>query len=472
MQNTFFHLEITSAITGVKGETLLFEIESQKDIEALTKIPFESRLISQIQKDFKAKKSFSYTTFSPMKKFTTCIIASRGKEDFFSFFGKTIREIKGDIAFKAATWQDFFKRMDALVLSSYTFTRYLEEKKQKAKKLILIANTHGILEDQIQDRIRLLESVYLARNLVNTPSCDKYPEKLKDIILELPWERTKLEVLDQKKMESLSFGCLLGVAKGSDNTPYSVILHRAGTLGKKRALVGKWVTFDAGGVQIKPEDSMEDMKSDMAGAAALVATMWYLDNKETIPYSLVAGVGLVENMLGGSAMKPLDILTAHSGKTVEIHHTDAEWRLVLADLVAYLTKKEKPESTITIATLTGACISALGYNYAGMIGNDAKLKKDILSAAKNTEYERFFELPFDTEIQESVKGEISDYTNYTKNVGMGASLGAAFVSKFVEHGKFVHLDIAGPAYRSKAYSVFPENGTGFAVATLAGLLGE
>ena len=234
------------------------------------------------------------------------------------------------------------------------------------------------------------------------------------------------------------------------------------------ALAGKGVTFDAGGLQIKPDDAMLDMKSDMAGAATVIGTLLYLDSRTDLAGNIVAAIGLTENLLGGSAMKPLDILTSYNKKTVEVQHTDAEGRLVLADLFGYLESTYKPTTLISIATLTGAVIYGLGYNYAGIIGNDQNLIDQIL--AEKAGEERFWQLPLDADMIEKTKGEISDVKNVTSGYKAGSSMGAAFLAHFLESTPFVHLDIAGPAYRESAYSYFPKGATGFGVMSLVGVL--
>jgi leucyl aminopeptidase len=226
------------------------------------------------------------------------------------------------------------------------------------------------------------------------------------------------------------------------------------------------VTFDAGGLQIKPDKGMMDMKMDMAGAAATIATFWYLDQCN-VPKSIVGAVGLVENLLGGSAFKPLDIVRAHNGLSVEIHHTDAEGRLVLGDLASYISKNYMPrKSLISIATLTGACMHALGYNYAGLISKDEKLAQDIQSAANRTN-ESIWRLPLDEYMIEGTHAKIADRKNLSPDMMAGASMGAAFISEFVfEPTKYAHLDIAGPAYRTKPQGIFPSEGTGFGTEIL------
>jgi leucyl aminopeptidase len=216
---------------------------------------------------------------------------------------------------------------------------------------------------------------------------------------------------------------------------------------------------------------MLDMKLDMAGAAAVVASFWYADAIKNIPVSAVGSIGLVENLVGGSAFKPLDVLTSHSGKTVEVYHTDAEGRLVLGDLVSHIARRSSPKNIITLATLTGACMHALGYNYAGLMGNNVELLQKI-EAISNTLPEKVWRLPLDTAMMEATKSEIADFRNATSSHKAGASMGAAFIANFVPTNiAYAHLDIAAPAYRTKASGIFPSEATGFGTLIGIALLG-
>lgn len=210
---------------------------------------------------------------------------------------------------------------------------------------------------------------------------------------------------------------------------------------------------------------MLDMKTDMAGAAATIATFWYLDQCN-IKKTVVGAVGLVENLLGGSAFKPLDIVRAQNGLTVEIHHTDAEGRLVLGDMASYISETYTPKTMVSIATLTGACMHALGYNYAGLVSEDTALV-DRLKSAANCTHESVWQLPLDMHMIQGTHATIADRKNLTSDMMAGASMGAAFISQFVKKPtKYAHLDIAGPSYRNKPRGIFPSEGTGFGTEIL------
>ena len=358
--------------------------------------------------------------------------------------------------------------LDSLVLTTYSFDQFLS-KKNPRKIAFIIENQTEWVQTDISNRIELLSSIYLVRDMVNTPASLKYPRKLAEQIMRLPFRNTKITLMEKKELENKWFGLLLGVSAWSDKDPCVLIFERIidknlPTLG----LVGKWVTFDAGGLQIKPGDGMLDMKSDMAWAATVVGALLALDSRTNLSSNVVAAIGLTENMLGWSAMKPLDILKSYNGKTVEIWHTDAEGRLVLWDLLGYVETMYNPETIISVATLTGAVIHALGQNYAGIIWNNQEMIDQILSV--HSWMERFWQLPLDTDMIEKTKGEISDIKNVTAWYKAGSSMGAAFLTHFVKNSKLVHLDIAWPAYRTDTFGYFPKWGTGFGVMTLVDFL--
>lgn len=278
----------------------------------------------------------------------------------------------------------------------------------------------------------------------------------------------KVSILDEKQIQKKGLGLLYGVGKGSANPPRMVILEY---ITNKKApvygIVWKGVTFDTGGNQIKPGDFMYDMKGDMGGAAVTYALMREIDRKKP-KINVVACLCLAENVVSDNSFKPSDILTGYSGKTVEIIHTDAEGRLVLADGMAYLSKKYKTSHLITIATLTGACMVALGYRYAGVMGNDENMIESLLEYSKSHS-EKYIRLPFDEYLKEKTKSKIADLNNLDRSVHAGASMWAAFLSNFCENNEaYTHIDIAW-AYinEGEAYGKMPKGMTGFGVESLS-----
>lgn len=228
------------------------------------------------------------------------------------------------------------------------------------------------------------------------------------------------------------------------------------------------MTFDAGGIQIKPDKYMLDMKCDMAGAAGVLGVAMYLDSLPELPLNVVFGLGIVENMTGAAAFKPLDIYTAYNGKTVEIHHTDAEGRLVLADVMSYVEKNFQVNHLITMATLTGACIYALGNDISGIMGDDERLISTFID--NTSPYENVWRLPLTPKMIKAVESQTADLQNLSESEKAGSSMGAAFLSYFKGDAQFTHLDIAGPAYRTKDFGYMPVGGTGWGVKKISEVL--
>ncbi len=319
----------------------------------------------------------------------------------------------------------------------------------------------------------LAAAVCLCRELVNTPSSEKYPSRLAARIREEvkrggAGSRVRIEIWDEKRLAREKCRGALAVGLGSDHPP-RVVKLRYEPRGAKRsiALVGKGVTFDSGGLSLKTPDGMKTMKCDMAGAAAVVASVLAAARLK-LPVRITAWVGLVENMLGGSAYKLGDIIRHRNGKMTEVLNTDAEGRLVIADLLA-LASESKPDSVIDLATLTGACMVALGEEIAGLFSTDETLAKALL-AASAAAGECLWRLPLGRDFREKVKGEVSDLKNTGGRYG-GASSAAQFLSEFVAKAKWAHLDIAGPAFRESRGAGRPSGATGFGVATLVEFLG-
>ena len=288
------------------------------------------------------------------------------------------------------------------------------------------------------------EAVNLARELVNTPPAEKTPTLLANRARTIgEADGLAVTVWDKARIEKERFGGLLGVAIGSDEPPAFVILeHRGGGDGPTTALVGKGVTFDSGGLSLKPSASMEDMKSDMTGAAVVLAAMSAIA-RLGLKANVVGYLAITENMINGKAMRLGDVLTMRNGKTVEVLNTDAEGRLILADALSFASER-KPSAIVDLATLTGACIVALGTKVAGLFSNNETLAGSVASASRATG-ERTWRLPLDDDYKDLLKSSVADL----KNVGgkwAGAVTAAKFLEQFVADCPWVHLDIAGPSW--------------------------
>jgi leucyl aminopeptidase len=381
------------------------------------------------------------------------------------------------IAFDTFTLRkaDAAQRAEALsegaLLGSYKFDRYQTEADDVDKQPIRVVLLAAAAEqDAVQAGIAVAEAVcagvILARDLVNEPGNIKSPDYLarqaQQMCAEAGMECT---VLGQKELEKEKMGALLGVAQGSVREPRLIVMqYRGGAdVEKPIALVGKGVVFDAGGISIKPSEGMEEMKMDMGGGAAVIGTMLAAARLK-LPCNLVAVVPAVENMPSGTAIRPGDILTSHSGKTIEVVNTDAEGRLILADAISYVRRFE-PVRVIDLATLTGTCIIALGHHATAVLGNDEKLIESLLRAGERSG-ERLWQLPLWDEYVEQIKSEVAD----VKNVGgrpAGTITAAAFIQKFAEGLNWVHLDIAGTGWEEKGRPCYPFGGTGVGVRLLS-----
>ena len=323
---------------------------------------------------------------------------------------------------------------------------------------------------------RIADGVYAARDLMEEPPNLLYPESFAERCLELKELGVEVEVLDVPAMTKLGMGALLGVAQGSARPARLVIMNWQGRKGGARsaqaplALVGKGVTFDTGGISLKPAGGMEDMKYDMGGAAAVVGTMKAVAGRKA-KANVVGVIGLVENMPSSNAQRPGDVVTSMSGQTVEVINTDAEGRLVLCDALWHVQKAYKPKAVINLATLTGAIIVALGGVHAGLFANDDALAGDLLAAGEATG-ETLWRMPLADDYDKQLASNIADM----KNVGgreAGSVTAAQFLKRFImEDTPWAHLDIAGVAWTTKPKPTVPKGGSGFGVRLLDRLVAD
>lgn len=357
--------------------------------------------------------------------------------------------------------------LEAFLGASYRFSRYQSspEKKGLEPNQITFFGLSPLPSKEVTAIQSLVRAVASARDLVNTPPNDCNPQHLADFCRNLAKGGSlKCQVRDRTALEKMGAHALLAVAKGSDQPSFLITLSTPKPRPKAPviALVGKGVTFDSGGLSIKPADSMMEMKADMSGAAAVIGAMEALASKK-LPVELRAYIPTVENMINGKATRPGDVVTSLSGQTVEILNTDAEGRLILCDAIT-LAEREGADIIIDVATLTGACIVALGTRYAGLFSDDEALCEAILAAAQQSG-EPFWRLPLATEYDDLLKSSIADMKNIGNRWG-GAITAALFLKRFVKKARWAHLDIAGPAFDETGGGSTPKGGAGFAVRTL------
>jgi leucyl aminopeptidase len=357
---------------------------------------------------------------------------------------------------------------EGLILSEYVFDKYLS--KPKIKKIDSVNLSWKGAKDEFQKGIGrgriIAENTNFSRQLVNEPAEYMSPEQIEREALKLKSKDVKVSVIGKKQLEKIGLNGLLSVAKGSIHEPRLIILEYAGSSEKPTVIVGKGIAFDSGGLHVKPFGFMEAMKCDMAGAAAILGTIKTAAELK-LKRNIIGVIPTCENMINGNAYKPGDIIKMFNGKTVEVLNTDAEGRIILADAIAYAEKTYKPETIIDLATLTGACIAALGYYTAGLVSNNEELSSN-LKLAGDESYDRVWALPFFEEYQDIVDGDISDIANISKKQdrAAGTIAGGVFLSKFVDKAKWAHIDIAGTAYLNEAKEYNPKFATGSGVRLL------
>jgi len=306
--------------------------------------------------------------------------------------------------------------------------------------------------------------VFVTRDLVSEPANVLTPAEMASRIEKLASLGLDIEVFGQAELEALGFGSLLGVSQGSVQPPRMVVMRwNGGGHDKPVAFIGKGVTFDTGGISIKPAGGMEDMKWDMAGAGAVVGLMAALAGRGA-KVNAVGVVGLVENMPSGTAQRPGDVVKSYSGQTIEVLNTDAEGRLVLADVLWYAQEKFEPRFMVDLATLTGAIIVALGHEHGGMFSNDDDLAQKLLAAGVATG-EKLWRMPMGREYDKQLKSDIADMKNITGRPGSSITA-AQFLARFVNEKPWAHLDIAGMAWATKDSAVTPKGATAFGVRLL------
>ena len=367
---------------------------------------------------------------------------------------------------------------NGMTLNNYQFTTYLHKKKSDAPKAIQSAVIVTAQAKEARNTLAvnraIAESVFLTRDLVSEPPNVLYPESFANRIkAQLSPLGIKVTVLHAKDIQKLGMGALMAVGQGSAREPKLVTMEYMG--GDKKtapvALVGKGVTFDTGGISIKPAQGMEDMKWDMAGAGAVVGAMQALALRKA-QANVVGVVALAENMPSGTACRPGDIVSTMSGQTVEIQNTDAEGRLILCDALWYCQENFKPSKIIDLATLTGAVIVALGAEYAGLFSNEDSFAQDLVASGKAVG-EELWQLPLNDAWDKAIDTPQADMKNIAGNRDAGSAIGAHFLKRFIQKNvTWAHLDIAGVAWANKDKTSVPKGATAFGVRLLNHYIAE
>jgi leucyl aminopeptidase len=362
-------------------------------------------------------------------------------------------------------------------LGLYSFDKYKSKEKDAPKteiqSITVIENDSKKIKDLtagIKRGVAIANAQILARDLVSEPALAATPTRLANVAREVAKKNgLKIKVLDRAACKKLGMGAYLAVSQGSEEPPKFIEIKYTpkGKAKKHIAIIGKGVTFDSGGLSLKPAGSMETMKDDMSGAAAVIGTMSLM--KEIQPkVAITMIVAATENMPSGTAIRPGDVVKAMNGKTIEILNTDAEGRVTLADAVSYIVR-QKPNEIIDLATLTGACVVALGDTACGVMTNNQAFAERVIKAGNETG-ERMWQLPLFDEDREKLKSDIADMINTGSKGKSGAQNGAVFIEQYVNDIPWVHIDIAGPSWIDKENEWGPKGPTGVGVRTLINYL--
>jgi leucyl aminopeptidase len=423
---------------------------------------------------------FNYHSSKPKK---IIFINQKDNKDEFknqNIGGKVISEIKSakeiNVIFSnenKSLENYYFNFFLGCFLKKYSFTKYktIFKKNENAKEIInlLITSLNKNFFIKIKNNIEnIINGVFLTRDLVSEPPNYLNPERFVSEIKKLSKLGLKVDVFDYSKMKKIGMNALLGVSQGSKNLPYFVTITWKPSNSKNKkplSFIGKGVCFDTGGISLKPAKFMEDMKYDMAGAGAVVGLMKTLALRKSKSY-VVGAVALVENMPGGSAQRPGDIVKSYSGKTIEVLNTDAEGRLILADAIYYIDEQYEPELIVDLATLTGAIVVSLGSEYAGLFSNNDKLSEKLIKAGE-IENEKLWRFPLHKNYDKLMDSKIADIQNINYSGGAGSITAAQFLQRFLKNSTpWAHLDIAGMAWTKKDLDIIPTGATGYGVKLL------
>ena len=389
---------------------------------------------------------------------------ARGRAEFSVFWEKSLPLPKESEIF-------FTEIAAALVMATYRMKEF-QHPHQNANGVeithvdLVWPDAPANLERYLSEGLALGRTVNHVRRLADLPpnvlTPNRFMEEVRSLAPQYGW---KLRVLDRDELEAEGLNCILAVASGSANEPYMVLIeHHPAEVRGKVGLVGKGVTFDSGGISIKPSQDMDKMKYDMCGAAAVLGAMEMVARAD-LPVKVVAAIPLVENLPSQRAMRPSDIVRSYSGQTVEILNTDAEGRLILADALAYVDKNYAPDVLIDLATLTGAIVVALGHMAAGLFSTDGDLIEQ-LEEAGNLSGERVWSLPMWSEYEEMLSSRVADVANIGSSRAAGSITAALFLKKFVQQSRWAHIDIAGTAWEMPERSYRGKGPSGFGVRLL------
>ena len=464
-------LKIIEKHTNIQTSNLVFFIQSKKDIEKLSFLKLDAKIKKKIEGLVVGKKSKSSTFFLWMKNIETLHViysSETHNRKLLEFLWKSFSTLPHEITILPNIDKNILTLLDVSILSRYKFQKYKSDKKKITTEMLVDKNTKTL----VKNRYKTLENIILARELGETPACDLTPEAFAKIVKKTKFKNTKIKIFSDKDIVKKWLGLIHAVGKWSVNKPRMVILERIVDKSLPTyGMVWKWIVFDTGWLDIKTK-MMYEMKDDMCWAWSLFAIMKELDDKE-LNINIVACLCLAENSVSWNSYRPSDIIKSYSWKTVNIVNTDAEWRLVMADGISYVSKNYKLDKIMTIATLTWVALFAMGYRYAAIMGNDKKFMNKFLNYSEKN-FEMYNRLPFDEYYVEKTKSTIADVDNLTAGIYAGSTMGWAFLYNFIlNNEKYTHFDIAWVANNGfEPYGLYPKGTTGFWVDSFSKILSD
>jgi len=462
-------IKIYENLKTIKQSNLFYVIESEECIENLSFLNLEKALLDKITKTIKEKENTLLQFFQWWNNFESLFIAfylDKDKKTLTEFLWENVTKLPNKFTILSNNKENLLSIVDNCLLSRYKFQQYLTEKKEDEINIICEKE----IRQKLDDRLETINNIILARDLWETPTCDLYPELFINKAKSLKFRKTKIKILTPRDIQKQWLGLLWAVWKWSINKPFMLVLERI--VNRKYPtiwIVWKWIVFDTWWINLKPEQWLYLMKDDMSWAWAVLALMKELDRKN-LNVNIVACIPLAENSISWEAYRPSDILKAYNWKTVNVINTDAEWRLILADWVSYLSRNYKLDRVITIATLTWACLYAIWYRYAWIMWTDKEIIDKLLSYSKEN-FEKYHELPFEKYYIEKTKSKIADYDNLTEWIYAWATMWGAFIYNFLENNeKYTHIDIAWVANNNfEPYGLYTKTSTWFWVDSLSNL---
>lgn len=432
---------------------------------------------------FKGKKGETFSLWCPYEEAATqVLLIGLGKKDAIAL--KDLEEAGGSLMaiLKASKYDYVNIDLDGLVfgaegvayfasgldLRDWQFDKYkTKDKPEQGSLHISLKSSDAAFSQNTYDHCHAVNlGNFLTREVISEPPNVLYPESMAEIAKSLSPLGLEVEVLGESEMKKLGMNALLGVGQGSEKESKLIVIQWKGNPSSddKIAFVGKGVTFDTGGISIKPSNNMEDMKYDMGGSGVVLGLMKALATRKA-KVNVVGVMGMAENMPSGSAQRPADVVTSMSGQTIEVVNTDAEGRLVLADALWYTQDRFKPKAMIDLATLTGAIVVAIGHEYAGLFSNNDTLADQIKDVGSEVG-ENVWRFPMGPEYDRDINSDIADVKNVGSGRGAGSITAAQFLERFVNKTPWVHLDIAGVAWEKKVKPLTGKGATGFGVRLL------